>query len=147
MVVWDKGPIGMGWHYRRSYETVLVGQKPGAACRWFDTTDRVENILRKIPKIIPDAGEHPTPKPIALAAHFIGLHTEYGHLVMDPFMGAGSTLCACLNGGRRAILKAAGWRVVAECKASNGWNREKLGRIRDWQPIYGQQKLRWEVST
>src|SRR5439155_8545804 len=22
MVVWDKGPMGMGWHYRRSYETV-----------------------------------------------------------------------------------------------------------------------------
>src|SRR3990167_10569869 len=30
MVIWDKGPMGMGWHYRRSYETVLVAQKPGA---------------------------------------------------------------------------------------------------------------------
>ena len=27
MVVWDNGPMGMGWHYRRSYETVLVGTK------------------------------------------------------------------------------------------------------------------------
>ncbi|MCK9327876.1 MAG: hypothetical protein M0P69_20445, partial [Bacteroidales bacterium] len=46
MVVWDKGPIGMGWHYRRSYETVLIGQKPGAACKWYDTTNSVENIIR-----------------------------------------------------------------------------------------------------
>ena len=27
MVVWDSGKMGMGWHYRRSYETVLVGMK------------------------------------------------------------------------------------------------------------------------
>jgi hypothetical protein len=32
MVVWDKGPMGLGWHYRRSYETVLVGEKRGARC-------------------------------------------------------------------------------------------------------------------
>jgi hypothetical protein len=25
-IVWDKGPIGMGWHYRRSYEFVLVAE-------------------------------------------------------------------------------------------------------------------------
>lgn len=25
VVVWAKGPIGMGWHYRKSYEFVLVG--------------------------------------------------------------------------------------------------------------------------
>jgi len=61
MVVWDKGPMGMGWHYRRSYETVLVAEKPGKACRWFDDTDAIENIIRPgyrwIRKIIrpPDA--------------------------------------------------------------------------------------------
>jgi site-specific DNA-methyltransferase (adenine-specific) len=103
MVVWDKGPIGMGWHYRRSYETVLVGEKPGAACRWFDTSNQVENIIRHIPKIIPNAAEHPTPKPESLAAHFLALHSQSGDLVLDPFMGAGSTLVAAKNGHRRAI--------------------------------------------
>lgn len=57
MVVWDKGPIGMGWHYRRSYETVLVATKPGAACKWYDDSDKIENIIRPgykgIKKIIP----------------------------------------------------------------------------------------------
>jgi DNA modification methylase len=107
MVVWDKGPIGMGWHYRRSYETVLVGEKRGAACRWYDQTNSVENIIRPgffgIRKILPAADEHPTPKPWRLAAHFMQLHTLPGHLVLDPFMGHGSTGEACAYEGRRFI--------------------------------------------
>ncbi len=41
MVIWDKGPMGRGWHYSRSYETVLVAQKPVAKCRWCDTTSKI----------------------------------------------------------------------------------------------------------
>jgi len=106
MVVWDKGPIGMGWHYRRSYETVLVGQKRGGPCRWYDTTSRVENIIRPggaVRKIIPSSSHHPTAKDPNLAAHFIRLHTQVGHLVLDPFMGGGSTLVAAVSTGRRFI--------------------------------------------
>jgi len=59
-------------------------------------------------------------------------------------------------GGRRLItyilaneagssVKAAGWREVASCgPAKNGWDRQ--GRARNWQPIYGQQKFRWEAA-
>jgi DNA modification methylase len=103
MVVWDKGPIGMGWHYRRSYETVLVGQKPGAACRWFDESNRVENIIRDIGRIIPSAADHPTVKPTALPLHFLRLHTERDDLILDPFMGSGTTLVAAKLEARRAI--------------------------------------------
>ena len=46
-----------------------------------------------------------------------------------------------------ASLRGAGWKVVAECTPShNGWDRLQLGRMRRWQPIYGQLKIRWEVS-
>ena len=103
MVVWDKGPMGMGWHYRRSYETVLVAQKGGAACRWYDTSGRVENILRHIRKMIPTASQHPTVKPVALPAHFIMLHTQAGDLVLDAFCGSGGTGLAALTRGRRFI--------------------------------------------
>jgi site-specific DNA-methyltransferase (adenine-specific) len=107
MVIWDKGPMGMGWHYRRSYETVLVAQKPGAACHWYDTTDRVENIIRPgmygIAKIIPQAEDHPTPKPEALVKHFLNLHSQPGDIILDPFMGAGTTLRAAKDLGRKAI--------------------------------------------
>ncbi len=107
MVVWDKGPMGMGWHYRRSYETVLVAQKPGAACRWEDTTNTVENIIRPgmygIRKIIPSAQEHPTAKPVELAMLFVNLHSRPGDLVFDPFCGAGAFLVAASRLGRRYI--------------------------------------------
>lgn len=103
MIVWDKGPMGMGWHYRRSYETVLVGEKPGAACRWFDDTDSIENIIRHIPKIIPQSNDHPTPKPLELASWFMRLHTRPGDLVLDPFCGAGPTLVAAKLQGCKAI--------------------------------------------
>lgn len=102
MVVWDKGPMGMGWHYRRSYETVLVAHK-GVNARWYDETNRVENIIRSIPKIIPSSNEHPTPKPEGLVAHFMRLHSQPGDLVLDPFMGAGTTLRVAASLGRRAI--------------------------------------------
>jgi len=103
MVVWDKGPIGMGWRYRRSYETVLVGMKPGGGMRWFDDSHRVENIIRHIRKVIPSASDHPTPKPVALIEHFIRLHSAPGETVLDPFMGHGPTLVAARNLGRKAI--------------------------------------------
>ena len=107
MVVWDKGPIGMGWHYRRSYETVLVGEKPGAACRWYAKTDDIENIIRPnyrgIRKIIPQADDHPTPKPVELAEHFVRLHSMEGHTVLDPFMGRGWVGVSCVNLGRKFI--------------------------------------------
>ena len=94
MIVWDKGPMGMGWHYRRSYETVLVAEKRGGS-RWFDESNKIENIIRPgqygIKKIIPSEREHPTAKPPELARHFIRLHTQSGETILDPFMGAGST--------------------------------------------------------
>lgn len=103
MVVWDKGPMGMGWHYRRSYEVVLVGQKPGAKCKWHDDSHKVENIIRHIRKIIPKKTDHPTPKPTSLARHFIQLHTLPGETVLDPFAGGGSTLVAASGIGRKFI--------------------------------------------
>jgi site-specific DNA-methyltransferase (adenine-specific) len=107
MVIWDKGPMGMGWHYRRSYETVLVAQKPGAACKWYDETDKIENIIRPgykgIRKIIPSATDHPTPKPIELISHFVQLHSLPGETILDPFMGAGTTLRSAKNLNRKSI--------------------------------------------
>ncbi len=101
-VVWDKGPMGMGWHYRRSYEMVLVAVK-GSPVKWYDESQRVENVIRHIPKILPSKDQHPTEKPIELAQHFIRLHSQPGELVLDPFAGSGSTLVAAKREGRRFL--------------------------------------------
>ena len=110
-VVWDKGKIGMGWHYRRSYEFVLVAEKRGSGkAKWYDTTRRVENILRgckctpdRIGKIVPKASQHPTEKPVRLGEHFIRLHSQPGELVLDPFMGSAAFGEAAIKTGRSFI--------------------------------------------
>jgi len=107
MIVWDKGPMGMGWHYRRSYETVLVAMKKGAACKWYDETHAIENIIRPrykgIRKIIPSKAQHPTQKPVELAKFFIVLHSQEGETVLDPFAGSGTTLIAAKQMKRQYI--------------------------------------------
>jgi len=45
-----------------------------------------------------------------------------------------------------ASLRGAGWKVVAETKAAGTGAWGCSTRKRDWQPIYGQQKFRWEAA-
>ena len=131
MVVWDKGPMGMGWHYRRSYETVLVAQKRGGPCKWYDETNAVENVIRPgqhgIRKIIPSSKDHPTPKPWQLAAHFIALHTQPGETVLDPFCGYGWVGVACRVLGRNFI----------GCEIDPAFADEARKRIADAVPLFG----------
>jgi DNA modification methylase len=56
-----------------------------------------------IRKIIPQADDHPTPKPIQLAIHFIQLHSEPGDIVLDPFCGHGWGCVAAKMLGRRYL--------------------------------------------
>jgi site-specific DNA-methyltransferase (adenine-specific) len=100
-VVWDKGGLGMGWHYRRNYEMILVAEKPGAACKWYGGNSQ-GNVVR-IGGIKPQACDHPTPKPVSLCELFIRLHSLPGDVVLDPFSGGGTTLVAARNLGRKAI--------------------------------------------
>lgn len=52
----------------------------------------------------PDAErEHPTQKPLWLMSALLQRHTDPGELVVDPFMGSGTTLRAAKDLGRRAI--------------------------------------------
>ncbi len=62
-------------------------------------------------------------------------------------MGGKKLVTYTLTTESGASLRGAGWSVVAECKPSSGWNRETLGRMRDWDPIYGQAKFRWEIAV
>jgi hypothetical protein len=50
-VVWDKGGLGMGIHYRRSYEFVLIAQNGDPAHRW--NGGNITSNVWYIPKIIP----------------------------------------------------------------------------------------------
>ncbi len=47
--------------------------------------------------------KHPTQKPVKLLKHLIGIATNPGDLVLDPFMGVGSSGHAALDLGRRFV--------------------------------------------
>ena len=47
-----------------------------------------------------EAGVHEAQKPVSLLEYLIALTTTEGQLVLDPFMGSGSTGIACINFGR-----------------------------------------------
>jgi site-specific DNA-methyltransferase (adenine-specific) len=45
-------------------------------------------------------GKHPTQKPVGLVERCILASTNKGDLVLDPFMGSGTTALACMKTGR-----------------------------------------------
>lgn len=46
---------------------------------------------------------HPTQKPVSLCEYFIKTYTNTGAVILDPFMGSGTTAVAAINTGRRFI--------------------------------------------
>ena len=72
--------------------------------RVLNSYDEVGNIIRADGSIIPPAmykNTHPTLKPVQLMAYLCRLVTPVGGIVLDPFMGSGSTgISACLEGFR-----------------------------------------------
>lgn len=78
------------------------------------TRSRCANVAKAIKEgcvlksIITEASDHytmqhPTQKPVRLMERLSALVTQEGDLVLDPFMGSGSTGIACINTGRRFI--------------------------------------------
>ena len=46
---------------------------------------------------------HPAPFPLELPARLVQLYTFAGDVVLDPFMGSGTTALAALQAGRRYV--------------------------------------------
>jgi DNA modification methylase len=98
-LVWVKDVFVMGradYHYR--HESLFFGWKPGAAHH--EPSDRVQDTVWEIPRP-KQSTEHPTMKPVELMARAIRNHTDAGELVLDPFLGSGSTLIAAEQEGRQ----------------------------------------------
>lgn len=103
-VVWDKMGLGMGWRYRRNYEFVMIAHRKGGKLKWETTrSDSITANVVRIGKIIPGSDDHPTPKPVALPAHFLELHGKRGDAVLDPFMGHAPAGVAAIQAGMSYI--------------------------------------------
>jgi site-specific DNA-methyltransferase (adenine-specific) len=100
-VIWDKINPGLGWRYRRQHEMVMVAHREGGKLSWaLGDRDAVPNLISLS---APRDRLHANEKPLPLASGFIARHTRPGDLVLDPFLGSGTTLMAAKAMGRRAI--------------------------------------------
>lgn len=100
-LVWEK-TIGLGWRYRPQYENILILSKSKDNYAFYDTSKKCGNII-KCNQVIPKAGDHPTQKPLDLIYRLLQIHTREGDLVLDAFMGGGTTAIACHKMNRRFI--------------------------------------------
>ena len=96
-LIWSKGKtdgsfIGLGWKYRPSYETILVASKDPDDYAFYPQYS--SNVLVYKPHILQN-GEHPTQKPVDLIQHLLKNHTKKEDIILDPFMGSGTTGVAC----------------------------------------------------
>lgn len=69
---------------------------------WNKYTINSQNII-KTKKEKSDHGLHPTQKPLSLMNALIELTTKPGQIVLDPFMGSGSTCVSAKSLGRKYI--------------------------------------------
>ena len=103
---------------RPEFETIVEAMKPKNGTfvenirRWDTGLIRVDqrghhqtSVFRhpKPDKVARKGIEHMTIKPVGLMRQLVEVFSEPGHLVMDPFMGSGTTSVACLETGRDFI--------------------------------------------
>lgn len=98
ILVWDKDWFGMGNNYRPNYELCLLCCKTNVTTK----SNNKSNIL-KYRRIAPQKLLHSCEKPIALLEDLITELSNEGDIVLDPFLGSGSTCVACVNTNRHYI--------------------------------------------
>ena len=99
VIVWEKNNTSMGdlkGSYAPKHEFVLFGHK-GRRLRNGKRFPDVLQANRTGNKL------HPTQKPISLLQIFIEQSSDENEIILDPFMGSGSTGVAALNTNRKFI--------------------------------------------
>ena len=96
--IWKKNALVLGRSpYQWQHEPCLFGWKKGGKHLWY--SDRKQTTIWEYDR--PKASkDHPTMKPVTLMAYPIKNSTMTNCIVLDPFLGSGSTLIACEETGR-----------------------------------------------
>ena len=96
--IWKKNSLVLGRSpYQWIHEPCLFGWKKKGKHQWY--ADRKQTTVWEYdkPKSSPD---HPTMKPVPLMSYPIKNSTMTNGIVLDPFLGSGSTLIACCETDR-----------------------------------------------
>lgn len=96
--IWKKNSLVLGRSpYQWQHEPCLYGWKKKGKHQWFSNRKQTTIWEYDRPK---SSKDHPTMKPIQLMAYPIQNSSMRGTIVLDPFLGSGSTLIAADQTGR-----------------------------------------------
>jgi DNA modification methylase len=99
-VIWAKHHFTLGRSdYQRMYEPILYGWREGTQHFWCG--DRNQGDVWFIKRPMANL-EHPTCKPVELVECAIRNSSRPGDLILDPFVGSGTTIIACERTNRQA---------------------------------------------
>lgn len=98
LLVWNKGNVTPNRYYMQKAEFILFLKKGKSK----SIKNMGDSNIFEIPNII-GTKVHPTEKPVPLLEKLIANSSNEGDVVIDPFMGSGSTGVACKNLNRNFI--------------------------------------------
>ena len=142
--IWKKNALVLGRSpYQWIHEPCLFGWKKGGKHQWY--ADRKQTTVWEYDKPR-SSKDHPTMKPVTLMSYPIKNSTMTNGIVLDPFLGSGSTLIACMETDRvcRGIELDQKFVdvIVKRYLEANGGTYEDVFVIRD-----GQKLMFDEVAT
>ena len=100
-IVWFKKGGGLGdlkKGYIYNHEFIIY-----CALKNHKLRGKRRNDVFEFSKVSPSLYTHPTEKPVELLCEIVNKSSDIGEVVLDCFMGSGSTGVACVNTGRKFI--------------------------------------------
>jgi site-specific DNA-methyltransferase (adenine-specific) len=97
-LIWEKGNVTPNRYYMGACEFILMLKKGKARTIRNASCPNILKVKNNVGK-----KHHPTEKPVELMQIFIVNSSDEGDIVIDPFMGSGSTGVACINTNRNFI--------------------------------------------
>ncbi|PCI04624.1 MAG: hypothetical protein COB78_10045 [Hyphomicrobiales bacterium] len=97
ILVWDKvSPTPNRWYMKHLEFTIYLWKGKARTINHPESKQALRAGER-------NESKHPTEKPVSLMREYIRNSSNHGELVLDPFMGSGTTGVACANLGRPFI--------------------------------------------
>lgn len=103
VITWAKESFAIGYgDYNQQTEFCLYGwQENNGAHRWYGPTN--ESTLWQVHRDPTKEYKHPTQKPLELAERAMRNSSRRGQIVLDTFLGSGTTLIAAARLGRKCF--------------------------------------------